>query len=190
MEHRELMRQAIEHEGEGHRAALRGDGAAAREAYARAAKSYRTSWEAAPPEAYGRLVGLLKAAVLAGAGPGEAAYARAALGDEAADSPTAAYALAIAALVAGDDGEAARWADAMRPGPEAFGRTAAAIEALARGDGAAYGEAVTAIVRDFEAREAHLTGVAFADTAAMLEALAAARGLAVRPASAVLAPPA
>ena len=53
-----------------------------------------------------------------------------------------------------------------------------AIAGLAAGDGAAYGAAVIAIVEDFAGREEHLTGVRIADTAAMLEALAAPRGLA------------
>jgi len=180
---------AIEREGEGHRAALRRDAAAAHAAYGRAVDAYRASWEAAPPEAYGRLVGMLKAAVLGGAGGEEAAYVRAAVSDESASgSPTAAYARAVAALVAGDDDEAARWAGAMRAGSAPFGRAAAAVEALARGDTDGYRDAVTAIVTDFEAREEHLTGVAFADTAAMLETLAAPRGLAARRASPVLAP--
>jgi hypothetical protein len=55
---------------------------------------------------------------------------------------------------------------------------------------ASYREAVLAIVHDFEGREEHLTGVAFADTAAMLETLAAPRGLAAGLASAALPPPA
>jgi hypothetical protein len=186
------MRAAIEREGEGHGASLRGDPVGARVAYGRAIEAYRDSWEAAPAhaKAYGRLVGMLKASVLAGAGAEEAAYVRAAIDDDAAaTSPTAAYARAVAALITGDDDEAARHAEAMGAAPaEPFGRAAAAIDALARGDGGAYREALTAIVHDFEAREAHLTGVAFADTAAMLETLAAPRGLAARPSSAVLAP--
>ena len=183
------MRAAIEREGDGHRAALRGDPAGATAAYGRAIEAYRSSWEAAPPNAYGRLVGLLKAAVLCGAGAEDAAYVRAAISNEdAAGSPTAAYARAVAALVAGDDAEAARHAAVMRGGSEPFGRAAVAIDALARGDAAAYREALTAIVHDFESRDEHLTGVAFADTAAMLETLAAPRGMAARPASAVLAP--
>jgi hypothetical protein len=35
-------------------------------------------------------------------------------------------------------------------------------------------------VRDFEGRDAHLTGVPIADTALMLEALAAPRGMTAR----------
>jgi hypothetical protein len=188
---RELMRTAIEREGEAHRAALRGDAPGSAVAYARAVEAYRASWEAAGPAAFGRLVGLVKAAVLGGAGADEAAaYVRAAVGDETArESATAAYARAIAALVAGDDAEAAGWAEVMRGGPsEAFARTGAALGAIAGGDAAAYAQALGAIVADFESRAEHLTGVAFADTAALLETLAAPRGLAVRPASTVLAP--
>src|SRR4051794_20643712 len=129
------MWAAIEREGEGHRAALRGDPVGAQVAYGRAIEAYRASWEAAPPSAYGRLVGLLKASVLSGAGPEEAAYVRAAIDDEAAAaSPTAAYARAVAALVAGDDAQAAEHAAAMRSGSPAFARTADAIDGLARGD--------------------------------------------------------
>src|SRR3954454_16053859 len=109
------MLAAIESEGEGHRAALRGDPVRALVAYVRAIEAYRASWEAAPPEAYGRLVGMLKGSVLAGAGPEEGGYVRAAIGGEAAGgSPTAAYARAVAALVAGDDAEAAAHARVMR----------------------------------------------------------------------------
>ena len=183
------MLEAIQREGEAHRAALRGDAVGARVAYGRAVEAYRASWEAAPPEAYGRLIGMLKASVLAGAGPEDAAYVRAAIGDEAAGaSSAAAYARAIAALATRDDEGAARHAAVMRGGSEPFGRAADAIAAIAAGDAAAYREAVTAIVRDFEGREEHLTGVAFADTAAMLEMLAAPRGLDARPASALLPP--
>ena len=183
------MLEAIQREGQAHHAALRGDAVGARVAYGRAVEAYRASWEAAPPEAYGRLIGMLKASVLAGAGAEDAAYVRAAIDDEAAArSPAAAYTRAIAALAAGDDEEAVRHAATMRGGSEPFGRAADAIAAIARRDDAAYRAAVTAIVQDFEGRDEHLTGVAFADTAAMLEVLAAPRGLDARPASALLPP--
>ena len=74
----------------------------------------------------------------------------------------------------------------MREGSEAFGRAAEAIDALAAGDGERYAAAVRAIVSDFEQRSEHLTGVAFADTALMLERLAEPLGLAARPSSPVL----
>jgi hypothetical protein len=65
----------------------------------------------------------------------------------------------------------------MREGGDAFARAAEALDALAARDRARYGAAVAAIVADFEGRDAHLTGVPIADTALMLEALAAPRGM-------------
>jgi hypothetical protein len=74
----------------------------------------------------------------------------------------------------------------MREGSPAFGRAADAIAALAGGDGEGYAAAVRAIVADFEGRDEHLTGVPIADTALMLERLAASRGLAAAPRSSLL----
>jgi hypothetical protein len=187
--HQELLTAAIERDGEAQRALLGGDGPAAREAFLAAAELYRQSWEEAPPRSYGRLVGMLKAAVLSGDDPRSAAeYARGELaGDpDAGASPTAAYALALAALIAADDGDAGRRAKVMRGGSEAFDRTAAAIIALARGDRDGYAAAARAIVHDFEQRSAHLTGIAIADTALVLERLAAPRGIAAGMRSEVL----
>jgi hypothetical protein len=174
-DHAELLREAIEVERRAHRALLAGDDAS--EELRAAAALYRSSWEAAPPASYGRLIGMLKAAVLAGDAREEALYARGSLGDAAGSAP-ASYALAIAALVEGDDGEAAAAAEGMRGGSEAMVRAADAIAALAAGDEEEYGRAVRAIVEDFEGRDEHLTGVPIADTALMLERLAAARGMA------------
>jgi hypothetical protein len=186
-EHKRLMLEAITAEGDGHRAALDGDAEAAAAAYRAAASAYRASWEAAPPGAYGRLVGMLKAAVLAGGGTAEARYAREQIADEAAaHSPTAAYALAVAALLEADDEAAAAWAGAMRAGGEAFDRAGTALLAIARGDADGYAAALEAIVTDFAARADHLTGVRIADTAVLLEALAEPRGLAARPESPLL----
>ena len=177
--HRDLMLEAIAREASAHRAALAGDRAAAATAYGDAVALYRESWELAPPKSYGRLVGLLKAAVLGGAGPQGAAYVRGQLAAEAAGSPspTAGYVLAVAALIARDDAAAVRFAGAMRGASEPHDRTADAITAIARSDAAAYGHAVAAIVADFAARDEHLTGVPIADTAAMLEVIARERGL-------------
>ena len=74
----------------------------------------------------------------------------------------------------------------MAEGGDAFARAGAALAALAAGDADAYRDAVLAIVRDFEGRDAHLTGVPVADTAMLMEALAAPRGMAVRPDSPVM----
>jgi hypothetical protein len=157
----------------------------ARRTYREVAELYRRSWEEAHERAFGRLIGLLKAAILADEAEPAAAYVRAEL-DGGSDSPASAYALALAALVEGDDSTAGRATAAMRGDSEAFARAADAIAALARGDSGAYREALTAIVRDFESRAEHLTGVVIADTAVVLERLAAARGMAAGVPSPVL----
>jgi hypothetical protein len=74
----------------------------------------------------------------------------------------------------------------MREGSPPFVRAAAAIGALAVSDVEAYNNAIVAIVADFAGRDDHLTGVAIADTALMLEVLAEPRGMACRPASPLL----
>ena len=182
--HVEEMEAAIRADGEGLRALLDGDAVRGRERLAEAMVRYRASWELAPPRSYGRLVGMLKAAVIAGDAAEPAAYARDAVPD--ADSPPSSYVRAIAALVEGDDDAAAEFADGMRAGSPAFGRAAEAIAALAAHDAGAYAAAVRAIVEDFEGRDEHLTGVPVADTALMLERLAEPRGLAAHPASPLL----
>jgi len=184
-EHRDLMLSAIVAEGEAHAALLTGETEAASAAYIRAVDGYRASWAIAPPRSYGRLVGLLKAAVLAGAPCPAATEVRAALeGDADADgSPVANYVLAVAALVLHDDDAVAAHAEVMEGASEAFQRTARALRALAAGDAAGYEEAITAIEADFAAREEHLTGIEIADTAVMLELLAEERGLAAHLAS-------
>jgi uncharacterized protein len=179
--HQEAMREAIAADGEAYGRLLAGE--PARDVLRRAAGRYRASWEVAPPGAYGRLVGHAKASILAGDDP--APYVRKQLGEEDA-SPPAAWALALAALAAGDDAEAARAAERMREGADAFARTADAVAALAAGDRDAYAAAVSAIVADFEARDAHLTGVPIADTALVLERLAERRGIAAHPPSPLL----
>lgn len=180
--HAELLRDAIASEGRAQRALLAGDLSAGRDALREASRLYRASWEAAPPASYGRLIGALKAAIIAGDGPAEATYVREQV-PPGADSPPACYALAMAALVAQDDPGALVAAEGMRAGSPAFVRAAAAISALAAGDRDSYAAAIDAIVADFERRDEHLTGVRIADTAVMLERLAAGRGLACRPAS-------
>ena len=170
-EHRELMIAAIATEGEAHAALLAGDGDTARAGYVTAAEQYLASWKLAPPKSYGRLVGLVKAGVLAGQAEPAAAEVRAALhGDaDAAGSPVASYALAVAQLILGDDAAVAPLTEEMVPRGEAFERTATALRALAARDGEAYADALAAIEADFAARDEHLTGVAIADTAIMLE---------------------
>lgn len=187
MDDQQLLREAVGLERAAQQALLRGDVARSRTLFREAAERYRGSWEAAGPRAFGRLIGYLKASVLWGEGGHAAAYAREALGEGGCDSPPSCYALALAATIQGDDEAALPAIAGMRASEDAaFARTADALHALATGDRDAYAAAVTAIVDDFAAREDHLTGVAFADTAVMLERLAARREMAVRPASTVM----
>jgi len=185
--HADLLAEAVAVEADAQRLLMTGDRAAATPLFREAARLYRGSWELAPPRSFGRLVGMLKAAVLAGQPDDAAAYVVDAVGPDP-NSPTRGYAVAIAALVAGDDAAARRGVEAMAAGGEAFARAAGAIGALVDRDADRYAAALTAVVRDFESRDAHLTGVPIADTAAMLEALASPLGLAVGLASRVLPP--
>ncbi len=187
--HLDLLLEALDAEAGAQRALLDGDTPTAAHMFDAAARRYRASYECAPPGSYGRLVGMLKAAIIAGNPADAVAFARRALADAAA-TPTAGYAIAIAALVDGDGETARRGAELMRGGDERFARTADAIVALVGGDGRAYEQACHAIVADFEERSEHLTGVAIADTAAMLEILAADRGMACHPVSPVMPAPA
>lgn len=187
--HHDEMEAALELEGQAQRSALGGEWDRARSLFAEAASHYRASWNLASRTSYGRLVGLLKAAVLAGAGEEEAAFARAEIVGADQHSVTAAYVRALAATIGDDDAEAIRWAGVMRKSAGAFERTSAVLEALARGDAEAYRSALGEVVRDFEERAEHLTGVAFADTALMLECLAARRGMHAGLSSAVLPEP-
>jgi len=175
--HQELLTAAVEREREAQRRLLAGDLDAARAEFAAAADLYRQSWESAHARAFGRLVGMLKAAVLAGGGPSEARYVRTALGERDPESSTASYAQALAALTLGEDRDARTWAARMSTAPDAFARTGKAISALAAHDGQGYAVALAAIVHDFEERSEHLTGVAIADTAIVLQILAGRRGM-------------
>jgi hypothetical protein len=184
-EHRRLQSEAIRLEGDGYRNLMAGDKGAAEALLRAAADTYRRSWEVAPPRSFGRLVGMLKAAVIAGGGATEASYVRGELASQG-DSPTSWYALGIAALLEDDDDLARRAAAGMRAGTAAFARAADALAALAGRDRERYERSVHAIVADFESRQEHLTGVRIADTALMFERLAQRHGLSARPASDLL----
>jgi hypothetical protein len=183
-----LLRQAIREEGEGYRLLLEGAAEQAAPRLVEAAGLYRASFEAAPPGAYGRLIGMLKTSLIAGLGEDEAAaYVREAVAGRG-ESPTSAYAVALAALARGEEDLARSAAELMASAPDAFTRTAEAVRGLADGDRDRYERALRAIVEDFEERPEHLTGVPIADTVLALERLAERRGLAAEPTSPVLPP--
>ena len=172
---------ALAAEGDAYRALL--DGRPAEQLLVSARDAYLASHAETGPASWGRLLGALKMAILAADGVHETAR-EAAHEAAAADSPASAYLLALARVALGE-------APDVQPMLEAggsFERTGRALAALAVGQQQAYVEALGAILADFQARDAHLTGVAFADTAAVLERLAEGRGMAVRPASPLLPP--
>jgi hypothetical protein len=185
-DHATEMHAALECEREAQRLWLAGEHARARAVFVEAAAHYRASWELASATSYGRLIGLQKAAILAGGGDQEARYVKLALAGLSELTPAAAYALALAALVLGERSSAEAHAQAMRPGGEAFVRTARAIEALAEGQAERYAAAVAEILADFERRREHLTGVPIADTALMLQELARRAGIAAELKSSLL----
>jgi hypothetical protein len=149
--------------------------------FIRSAERYRESWEAAPPESWGRLIGALKARVLAADWVGAVDDARWALAERPAESasPIGRYAAVVALLVLGDDAEAERLAASLRREPaEAFPRPVAeALAALAGSDREAYVAAARAVLTSFEERDAYLDDVPVADTVLVLEALARRRGI-------------
>ena len=153
----------------------------------RAAERYRESWLEAPPDSWGRPIGALKALLLAGEDATEAAKWPLDAGAARAESPIGRYAGTLALLVLGRDAEAQPLAATLE-GRDGFPRdVAAALAALAAGDGAGYRVAVASVLRSFETRSDFLEDVAVADTVLVLQRLAARRGLtATLPASARL----
>ncbi|HSD00882.1 MAG TPA: hypothetical protein VLB81_00815 [Gaiellales bacterium] len=167
---------ALEAEAEAYRALLAG-GDAAQELMA-ARDAYLASHAETGPQSWGRLLGALKMAILAGDGS-EAIARRAVAETGAAASAASAYLRALAFVCLGETPDVGP----MIAAGDAFARTGRALAALAAADAAAYADALAEIVADFEARDQHLSGVPIADTALVLERLAEVRGIAAHPQS-------
>jgi hypothetical protein len=184
---KQLVRVAMAAGGVGLARLMQGRGAESAGWLARAAERYRESYEGAPAGSWGRLIGAVKARVLAGDWAGAAEDSRWALEQRPGegDSPIGAYAAALAELVLDEDAEAGRFTARLRDGdfPEAV---ADALDALSSRDGPAYAEAVKRVLESFETREAYLEDIPVADTVLVLEALAERRGLATGPDSPLL----
>jgi hypothetical protein len=153
---------------------------AAREWLLRAAERWRASWDAgAGVDAWGRPVGAIKAALLAGddAAAGEYALWALDLGADASPSPIGRYAATLALLVL------ERWADARHQAEWLQGRddfpadVADGLAFVAAHDPVAYAEAVESVVVSFETRADFLEDVPVADTALVLDRLAERRGI-------------
>ncbi|HEX2377371.1 MAG TPA: hypothetical protein VHI30_07425 [Gaiellales bacterium] len=172
----EHLNAALAAEADAYRA-LRSGGDAATELRA-ARDAYLASHAETGPASWGRLLGALKMAILAGDGAED--IARRAVSETAdAGSPAAAYARAMAQVYLGEEPDVG----AMLAAGGAFERTGRALHALAMPDAGAYAAALAEILSDFEARDQHLSGVPIADTVLVLERLAERRGIAVRPES-------
>ena len=158
--------------------------------FARSAERYRESWPDAPPGSWGRLIGALKARILAGDWDGAEADARWALEQDPAggDSPIGAYAAALARLILGQDSEAVELTARLRAADEeAFPPAVAeALAGLAGADAETYAAGCAAVLASFESRDAYLEDIPVADTVIVLEALAERRGMATRPGSGLL----
>jgi hypothetical protein len=187
---KQLVRVAMAATGAGLARLMQGRRAEAAGWFTRSAERFRASFLDAPPGSWGRLIGAVKARVLAGDWEGAAADARWALdrGPRDAGSPIARYAAVLALLVLGRDAEALPLAEGLQEEPEeAFPRPVAdALAALAAGRRDAYQDAAERVLLSFEEREAYLEDIPVADTVVVLQALAERRGLAVRLSSTLL----
>jgi len=186
---KQLVRVANAAAGAGLASLMDGRDDAARSWLLRAAERYRESYEHAPAGSFGRLLGALKARLLAGDLEGARADAGWTLGEvDPGASPIGRYAALLAALVLGDERRAGALAASLRAEPEErFPRTVAeALAGLATADADLYAAGLRGTLESFEAREAFLEDVPVADTVLVLEVLARRRGLAVDPRSALL----
>jgi hypothetical protein len=160
--------------------------------FARAAARWRESWDlGAPPDAWGRPVGILKALVLADEWEAAGETARWTLGLGAVESPSAIgrYAATLALLVLERWPEARHQAELLREHDDFPRDVAEALAFVSAHDLIAYVESVESVIASFETREAYLEDMPVADTALVLDALARRRGVvAPLPDSPVLPP--
>ena len=154
-----------------------GDGS---EWLARAAESYRRSWEHAPPGSWGRPIGAIKARIMAGDWEGAAEDARWALeaGAAESESPIGRYAAALAYGVLGAWDDMRVHADVARTHESFPGEVADALAFIAAEDVVGYIEAVEDVLESFETRTEYLEDMPVADTVIVLQALAARRDMA------------
>jgi hypothetical protein len=161
-------------------ALMAGRGGDAREWLLRAAETYRSSAEHAPPESWGRPIGAIKARILAGDWEGAAEDARWALDAGAAEttSEIGRYAAALAYAVLGEWDGVRVHADYARTHETFPNEVADALAFVAAEDVVGYVEAIEDVLESFETRDEYLEDVPVADTVLVLQALAARRNMA------------
>ena len=146
----------------------------------RAAACWRASWDVgAGVDSWGRPVGAIKAALLADDAGAAEQFARwtVELGAEASPSPIGRYAATLALLVLERWADARHSAESLRARDDFPADVADALAFVAAHDPVAYAEAVDSIVESFETRSEYLEDVPVADTALVLDRLAARRGI-------------
>jgi ribosomal protein S18 acetylase RimI-like enzyme len=146
----------------------------------RAAARWRESWDAGEGrESWGRPVGALKAALLAGDEPAVDELARWALelGCPTAESPIGRYGGALALLALGRWAEARHVAETIRERDDFPHDVGDAVAYIAAHDVIGYIEAVESVVDSFETRDGFLEEMRVADTALVLHELARRRGI-------------
>ncbi|MGZ4431444.1 MAG: hypothetical protein ACXVYV_07335, partial [Gaiellales bacterium] len=135
---------ALAAEHDAYVALLRGEPAGG--ALVTARDAYLSSHEQTGPQSWGRLVGALKLAILAGDGV-EPIAGRALAETEGVPGAAAAYARALGQVALGERPDV----EPLLEAGEAFERTGRALAALAAGDGEGYRTALEEILADFEA---------------------------------------
>jgi hypothetical protein len=146
----------------------------------RAAGRWRESWDAGEgSESWGRPIGALKAALLAGDEAAVEELARWALevGCATAESPIGRYGGTLALLALGRFAEARHVAESLRERDDFPHDVADALAYISAHDVIGYIEAVESVVDSFEARDDFLEEMRVADTALVLHELARRRGI-------------
>ena len=146
----------------------------------RAAARYRESWEAgAPADSWGRPIAAMKALLIAGDDASHPAQWALDAGAAEAESPIGRYATTLACLVLSRD-VAARIAAETLVDRDDFPRDVAdALLMIAGLDRNEYAADVFSVLESFEQRDDFLEDVRVADTVLVLQALAAAREMAI-----------
>jgi len=154
----------------------------------RAAERYRESWGAgAPADSWGRPIAAMKALLIAGDDASDAARWALDAGAAEAESPVGTYAATLAFLVLGRDVDARIAAETLVDRDDFPRDVADALLMIAGLDRNEYAAAVLSVLESFEQRDDFLEDVRVADTVLVLQALAAARDMAIElPESAVL----
>jgi len=145
----------------------------------RAAERYRESWSGAPADSWGRPIAAMKALLLAGDDASDAARWALDAGAAKAESPIGRYAATLAYLVLGRDVDARIVAETLVERDDFPRDVADALLMIAGLDRNEYAADVLSVLQSFEQRDDFLEDVRVADTVLVLQALAAARDMAI-----------